>query len=96
MDRRSFVKRAGATTGLAALGAASPGIAAATQERDAEAIEPTAEVPNEPVVAYVRDASRGEVTVLSGTRETTYRDPALAKRLVKAGTAPRRSSKEVR
>ena len=36
-------------------------------------------------MAYVRDASKGEITVLSGTRETTYRDPALAKRLIDAG-----------
>jgi hypothetical protein len=35
-------------------------------------------------MAYVRDAARGEVTVLSGTRETTYRDPALAKKLIDA------------
>jgi hypothetical protein len=36
------------------------------------------------VVAYVRNAKRGEVTVMSGTREVTYRDPALVKRLLKA------------
>ena len=41
-------------------------------------------MPREPVIAYVRDARRGEVTVMSGTRETTYRDPALVKRLLKA------------
>jgi len=36
------------------------------------------------VMAYVRDAARGEVTVLSGTREVTYRDPELAARLLAA------------
>jgi hypothetical protein len=41
-------------------------------------------LPAEPVMAYVSDAKRGEVTVLSGLRETTYRDPALARRLLKA------------
>ena len=30
---------------------------------------------------------RGEVTVLSGTAETTYRDPALVKRLLAAAPA---------
>jgi hypothetical protein len=35
-------------------------------------------------MAFVRDAARGEVTVLSGTREVTYRDPALAKRMLDA------------
>jgi len=28
---------------------------------------------------------RGEVTILSGTRETTYRDPALVQRMIDAG-----------
>jgi len=36
------------------------------------------------VIAYVRDAERGEVTVIAGTSETTYRDRALARRLLKA------------
>jgi hypothetical protein len=36
------------------------------------------------VTAYVRDADRGEVTVLSGARETTYRDPALVRQLLAA------------
>jgi hypothetical protein len=35
-------------------------------------------------MAYVRDAERGEVTVVSGTTETTYHDPALVKRMLDA------------
>jgi hypothetical protein len=34
----------------------------------------------------VRDARRGEVTVLSGTTEKTYRDTALVKRLLAAAS----------
>ena len=45
---------------------------------------PTADVPEEPIVAYVRDAARGEVTVSSGTVEHTYRDRALVRRLLRA------------
>ena len=30
------------------------------------------------------EVARSEVTVMSGTRETTYRDPALVKRLLDA------------
>ena len=45
---------------------------------------PTSSPPRETVMAFVRDAARGEVTVLSGTREVTYRDPALAKRMLDA------------
>jgi hypothetical protein len=36
------------------------------------------------VTAVVRNAKHGEVTVLSGTGEKTYRDPALVKRLLAA------------
>jgi hypothetical protein len=35
-------------------------------------------------MAYVRDARRGEVTVMHGTSETTYRDRGLVKRLLDA------------
>jgi hypothetical protein len=35
-------------------------------------------------MAYVRNAERGEVTVMSGTSETTYRDHALVRRLLAA------------
>ena len=83
LSRRSFVKIAGAATGAAALAAAPP-IARAAIEEDAKRTNPTARVPEEPVVAYVRDAKRGEVTVMSGTSERTYRDPKLAKRLLSA------------
>jgi hypothetical protein len=46
--------------------------------------KPSSRAPREPVIAYVRDAARGEVTVLSGTTETTYRDRALVQRLLDA------------
>ena len=36
------------------------------------------------MIAYVRDEKRGEVTVSSGMGETTFRDPVLVKRLMKA------------
>ena len=35
----------------------------------------------------IRDPRRGEVTVLSGRTERTYRDKVLAKRLLKAAAA---------
>ena len=46
--------------------------------------DPSGPPPEEAVVAIVRDAKRGEVTVMSGEREVTYRDKALVKRLLKA------------
>ncbi|HEY3462052.1 MAG TPA: hypothetical protein VGK62_01190, partial [Gaiellaceae bacterium] len=50
----------------------------------AQPTKPTARVPEEPVVAYIRDAERGEVTVTAGTAEHTYRDRALVQRLLRA------------
>ncbi len=83
LSRRSFVKIAGAATGAAALAAAPP-IARGAIDEGAQKVDPTARVPEEPVVAYVRDAKRGEVTVTSGTAEHTYRDRALVRRLMRA------------
>src|SRR5438309_929996 len=55
LSRRSFVKIAGAATGAAALAAAPP-IARGAIDEGAQKVDPTARVPEEPVVAYVRDA----------------------------------------
>jgi hypothetical protein len=87
LNRRKLLASAGVATGTAAI-AATPTVAAALDRR--EVTDPSGPPPEETVIAYVRNAKRGEVTVMSGTRETTYRDPALVKRLMKA--APSRSS----
>ena len=39
---------------------------------------------DEPILVYVRDAARGEVTVMHGTKETTIRDRVLVRRLLRA------------
>jgi hypothetical protein len=87
VDRRTFLQvSAGAAAGIAAT-AGGPAIAAAALGGAGAAVvssETTGKTPSAPVMAYVRDAARGEVTVLSGMRETTYRDPVLAKRLLDA------------
>ena len=83
LSRRSFVKIAGAATGAAAL-AGAPSIARAAVGEEAQPTKATTGVPEEPVVAYVRNAERGEVTVTSGTAEHTYRDRALVQRLLRA------------
>jgi hypothetical protein len=82
INRLSFLKAAGVATGTAAI-AASPALAAAV---DPGAVEttPGGPVPNEPIIAVVRDPGRGQVTVLSGTTEKTYTDRALVDRLLKA------------
>jgi cobalamin biosynthesis protein CbiD len=82
LSRRRLLVSAGAATGTAAI-AAAPAVAAAALEQG-EVTDPSGPPPEKAVVAYVRDAKRGEVTVMAGTREITYRDPALVKRLLKA------------
>ena len=86
VTRLSFIKAsAGAAAGAAAIGV--PAAAALADQPGKVVKNPSPETPQEPVVAYVRDAKRGEVTVVRGTGETTYRDPALVKRLLAAAPA---------
>jgi hypothetical protein len=82
VTRLSFLK---ASAGVAA-GAAAIGVPVAViAEQDGTVVgDPSSTHPREPVMAYVRDAERGEVTVMHGTAETTYRDRALVKRLLAA------------
>jgi TAT (twin-arginine translocation) pathway signal sequence len=83
LSRRSFMKVAGAATGAAALAAAPP-LAKAAVGDGAERIDPTTGVAEEPLVAYVRNVERGEITVTAGTDQHTYRDRALVQRLLRA------------
>jgi hypothetical protein len=83
VTRLSFIKAsAGVAAGMAA--AAVPVAAAQAREEAGVETDPSSPTPSEPVTAFVRDAERGEVTVLSGTGEKTYRDRALVKRLMAA------------
>jgi hypothetical protein len=83
LTRLSFIKAsAGLAAGVAAI--RLPTAAGAAVDVTGVPVEPSSASPREPVMAYVRDARRGEVTVMSGTREATYRDPALARRLLAA------------
>ena len=54
--------------------------AIATSAADAEA----GHVGTDPVVAYVKNPRKGELTVMSGDREVTVRDRALAARIARA------------
>jgi hypothetical protein len=80
-SRRSFFKAAGAATGTAMI-SISPAAAAAIEPGAVEKT-PSGPLPQEPIVAIVRNAELGEVTVLSGTTEQTYTDKQLVKRLLK-------------
>jgi hypothetical protein len=87
VTRLSFIKAsAGVAAGVAAAGV--PAVAL-SHEDGHEIPKPATSAPDEPLMAYVHDAKRGEVTVMSGTGEVTYRDRALVKRLMAA--APQES-----
>ena len=85
-SRRTFLKRA--TAALTALGVLvttpvwilkTSGDATASA-RPSEKGDSTL---SEPLVAYVRNAAKGEVVLLVGTREVVRRDPELASLLVR-------------
>jgi hypothetical protein len=86
VDRRSFIKgTAGVATGAAVVGAPAAIALGRYEQGDRKLIaKPSSPVPDEPITAYVRDANRGEVTVLFGTSESTYRDRALVDQLLSA------------
>jgi TAT (twin-arginine translocation) pathway-exported protein len=94
LSRRSFLKGAGLATGAAIIGA-SPIAASAASEEAPELVANPSALPKEPLVAYVRDADKGEVSVLLGKDEVTYRDPALTKRLLKAARRRKHGAGEV-
>jgi len=92
-SRRAFLQgTAGAAAGAAVILATpkvasialdTPGAGVAAEPK-AVVTKPSGPAPAEPVTAYVRNAERHEVTVMSGRTETTYRDPVLVKRLLDA------------
>ena len=86
LSRSSFLKTAGLATGAALVGGVPA--AGAARETAAVPVPSTSAIPKEPLVAYVRNAARGEVTVVSGLHETTFKDPALVKRITRAAQHP--------
>jgi hypothetical protein len=92
-SRRAFLQGTASAVGGAALILGAPKAASLATDATGGGVpsepkgvvtQPSGPAPREPVTAYVRNPDRGEVTVMSGTHEVTYRDPALAKRLLDA------------
>ncbi|UTI65155.1 hypothetical protein NBH00_02835 [Paraconexibacter antarcticus] len=89
-SRRAFLRRSG---GYAAGVAATVGVPTAVLlEGDAQAAGPAPKVvanpitpvPGGPVMAYVHDAKKGTVVIMSGTTERTVQDHDLVRRLLHA------------
>jgi hypothetical protein len=75
VTRRGFVKNsAAAAAGMTAVGAI------VAQQADADVVSEA-----EPVVAYVSNPRKGEISVMTGKHEVTVRDPKLAASIVRAG-----------
>jgi hypothetical protein len=90
LSRRTFLHASAGVASGAAIAAAPAALilggspAVEKPEPGGVVVTPSTPLPREPLMAYVRDVERAEVTVLSGTTETTYRDPVLVRRLLKA------------
>ncbi len=75
LTRRGFVKSSALTAaGMTAIGA----IAAQAASAESGATD------SEPVVAYVSDPRKGEISVMKGEREVKLRDRRLARELSRA------------
>ena len=75
LTRRGFVTRsAAAAAGMTAVGTI------VAQQADADSVAGA-----DPVVAYVSNPRKGEISVMTGDREVTVRDPKLAASIVRAG-----------
>ena len=83
VNRGRFLKSAGTATGAAAF-VGVPMLPKALTEEHATHVATPGEVMDEPILVYVRDAARGEVTVMHGVQESTIRDRVLVRRLLKA------------
>jgi hypothetical protein len=85
VSRRTFMKQVSVgAAGVAAVGALGMPQASARAGRRARPDESAADTSTEPVMAFVRDRKRGEVTILVGHREIVHRDPELVRRLLHA------------
>jgi hypothetical protein len=85
LTRRGFINTSvGAAAGLAAAGAlgAAPALAGAIVKPNRNT--PLAEGAGQPMVAYVRNASKGEIALMVGEREVSYHDSEVVARLIKA------------
>jgi len=72
--RRGFVKRsAAAAAGATVVGALM-----------AEQADASAAARSGPIVAYIREPRTGEISVMSGERETKLHDPKIAARIARA------------
>ena len=84
LSRRKFLKTTAAgLTGLGVL-AVAPRLASQLSGGDTPmASDEVVSTGSDPVVAYVRDLRKGEIVLMTGTKEVVRKDAALAAHLVR-------------
>jgi len=78
--RRAFIRGAGVTAAAATAAVMVPGVATAASKSPSDDGSPA---PDGSVVAFVKDAKAGSITVMRGEREVQITDKALARKLAK-------------
>jgi hypothetical protein len=93
LSRRNFLRRGAFTTAAVAVASSVPGVSAlvATTAADAPAVDTgvsdaadEAGPLTEPLLAHVKDAGTGEISLFQGEREVVVHSPALARSLMSA------------
>jgi hypothetical protein len=89
ITRRSFFKHAGAAAAVAGAVAVAPGsiataVAATTPATDRELTAEEHLAAGEHLVAHLKNAETGEITLFVGHREVTFHDRTVAARLIRA------------
>ena len=86
VSRRSFLAKTAAVTATVGLIAAAPlsALRALSPARAATKPDELAPALSGPLVAYIRDASKGEVILMVGAKEVVRKDPGLVARLVRS------------
>jgi hypothetical protein len=83
-SRRAFIRGAGVTAAAATVAVMVPGVAsAASKSSSGSAADDGSPAPDGSVVAFVKDAKAGSITVMRGEREVQITDKALARKLAK-------------
>ena len=87
LTRRGFIRQTSASVAAPGMRVAAPQLIASTEPAADTAItasEPSLAALTEPMLAHVRDAATGEVSLLVGTREIIFRDTELVMLLLRA------------
>jgi hypothetical protein len=83
VSRQRFLSQAAAGAAVAGALAASPAISLARAAARPRPVGDRAGI-QEPLIAHVRDAARGEISIMQGTHEVVLHDPDLVRRLLAA------------